>query len=176
VLYVLATRNVRLPAALPEAQGSLPIVALLLYARGDGSLTYVPSLSHYRCEQRDQGGTDVQRGPARDLRPGAGNGRACAQARQEATRTAELLDRSVTQTGRTLSEGPRRTCQVFVGGHNSQFRLCVYSRVHDTHFLNSSLSYTYTSLSWSEGGEGPLATRPVARSPTPSVLNAASRP
>ena len=29
----------------PEAQGSLPIVALLLYARGDGSLTYVPSLS-----------------------------------------------------------------------------------------------------------------------------------
>ena len=111
----------------PEAQGSLPIVALLLYARGDGSLTYVPSLSHYRCEQRDQGGTDVQRGPTRDLRPGAGNGRACAQARQEATRTAELLDRSVTQTGRTLSEGPRRTCQVFVGGHNSQFRLCVFT-------------------------------------------------
>ena len=102
----------------PEAQGSLPIVALLLYARGDGSLTYVPSLSHYRCEPRDQGGTDAQRGPARDLRPRAGNGRACAQARQEATRTAELLDRSVTQTGQRQLTGHSSTCQSSVRGRS----------------------------------------------------------
>ena len=134
-----------------------------------------------RAEQRDQGATGAQRGPASDLRAGTRNRRACAQARQEATRTAELLDRRVTGYNSIVCEFAnvstkarcrcKRCSRVHVGQRNVDTRFACFT-------LNFRPIYLYMILQTSptQREYGPSDQRPAGDVATRAVGVVGVRP